>query len=111
MGIFAYDCAACKGTRCANPDCDDANCEGGQFCFEKTVVVYINEHQKYFDAEYTGYGYVNLKTEAGNIPVYLEEFSQFWQSWESRGLKPKRCLTSKIIYCKSCFEKMISKRK
>ena len=102
MGQFPYYCESCGGaySRCALRDQGDRGhirCEGGQFCWEDNVVLYVNG-KKYDNCSYSGYGEVytedneSYSVKNGNDGViYYEEPDD-----------PQKKLKVKV-YCKSCI--------
>lgn len=101
MGVFPYKCELCGGSyrRCGYSE--HTNCNGGQFCYESSVVLNVNG--KIIKGVYDGYG--RVKTEEG---IYIpSEFNPFINVWgESLKYEPEK--TSVCIYCSTCYKNRYS---
>nr|QBK86608.1 MAG: hypothetical protein LCMAC102_04030 [Marseillevirus LCMAC102] len=96
MGMFPYECPICGGgyKRCGSDDCDDDECDGGQFCWENEV--YFKWKGKYRKGKYSGYGYVKYE----NKEIYsLENKEKYFKSWGNVKY------TTENFTCASCIEK------
>jgi hypothetical protein len=101
MGCFPYTCKKCGGAdkRCGTKhEPYELGCDGGQFCWEDTVVVTVNGI--HYRGTYTGYGSAHL-TISPNIEVHSREFEEYFKGW---GTVMYAC---DAITCASCFDNEI----
>lgn len=96
--MFPYTCEYCGGAyeRCGQNDHE--NCDGGQFCWEDDVVIFVDGER--FDGIYNGYGQVETSDGTIYIP---SEFNEFIDGWGlDLNYDPEEIEV--VIYCKSCYK-------
>ena len=100
MGYFPYDCVKCGGgeVRCAQ---GHKGCEGGQMCWEDSIVFKFGRSKIY--GHYDGYGRMEISDHDAKHPMF-----QGMRGIPLNGrneFELEDVIGKGKIYCMSCFEK------
>ena len=105
MGYFSYDCAKCGGgdSRCGQ---NHKNCEGGQFCWEDSMVFKYGRTK--IQGVYDGYGRMGIDEDDAKLPMFQGTRGIPLNGRNEFELEDV-CGKGKI-YCRSCFDTLVAKK-